>query len=62
MLRKIEQLLTFGINVSFIRYTNMFILKVQKDNKIEKTVLPFDHLTEEKIIKYLDLMVDQLNK
>lgn len=64
MLKKIEELLTFGINVSLERQMNHFLLKISKDDKHEQVLLPMDdHFTEHKIVKYLTLMQEKiLNK
>jgi hypothetical protein len=62
MLDIITDLLAFGINISFEREFNQFKITLSKDDKSEFVVLPFDHLNEFKVAKYVELMKEKLLK
>lgn len=56
MFEKIESLILLRISVSFSRDIYGFKIKLNLDEKEEIVVLPYSHLTEHKIIKYIDFM------
>lgn len=62
MLQEIETLLHFGINVSFTKEFNHFLIELIKEDKKEKVLLPMDHLTDHSIKKYLILMREKILK
>ena len=60
MFQKIENAILLGVSVNFNKDNSGFKIEFCKDNKIEFVVLPYDHLTEHKICKYLDFMLNKI--
>ena len=57
LLEKINDLLSFGIDIEFSREINQFGITISKEGSESKhVVLPFDHLNEKRICDYIDLM------
>ena len=63
LLDKIHDMLAFRIDVKFSREINQFRVELSKDNGNTKSVvLPYNHLSEERICKYIDLMAKDLKE
>ena len=61
LLNKIHDLLAFDIGVKFSREINQFRVTLSKDGCEPKTVvLPYNHLSEERICDYISLMEKDL--
>ena len=60
MFKKIESAILLGIKVTFKKDLSGFMIKMRYNNKTDLVVLPFSHLNEDKIIKYLDLMITKI--
>lgn len=60
MFKKIDTLIHLGINISFEKEFNGFKIKLKYQDKKEFVVLPYDHLTENKIVKYIVLLQDKI--
>lgn len=60
MFEKIDTLIHLGINISFEKEFNGFKIKLKYLDKKEFVVLPYDHLTENKIVKYIVLLQDKI--
>lgn len=62
LIKVLENLMHSSIDVEFKRNLNQFqiVMKTTNDsndrNITEQVILPFDHLNEDKIVKYLNLM------
>lgn len=62
LLDKIQDLLAFGIGVKFEREINQFKITLSKEReKSQLVVLPFDHLNEERVCDYINLMQEKFN-
>ena len=62
MFEKIESLILLNIEILFSKDVGGFNIKMSYREKQEMVVLPYSHLNEFKIIKYIDLMADKLLK
>lgn len=60
LLEKIQDLLAWGVTVELSREINQFKITLKKDDKEEIVVLPFDHLNEYKLVRYMDLLHEKL--
>lgn len=60
MFDRIESLILLNIEILFSKEINGFKIKTKYGEKEEIVVLPYSHLTELKITKYIDLMADKL--
>jgi len=60
MFEKIDMLIHLGINISFKKEFNGFKITLKHLDKKEFVVLPYNHLNEDKIIKYIVLMQDKI--
>ena len=61
MFKKIEQLtfLKFEIKVGATDYGANFLISISRENKTESVILPYHHLTESKIVDYLNLLFEK---
>ena len=59
---KIIQMFLLGASVHFNKNINTLEIKVIHNNKIELVCLPYSHLNEHSIVKYIDFMFEKLNK
>jgi len=60
MFDRIESLILLNISISFTKEIYGFKITMIYKEKEEMVVLPYDHLTEYKINKYIDLIADKL--
>ncbi len=60
MFRKIEDCMLLGIEANFKKEISGFLITLKKEDKEEIVLLPLDHLSEHKIVKYMDLMMSKL--
>jgi hypothetical protein len=60
MFDRIESLILLNIDILFNKEINGFKITMRHKEKEEMVVLPYSHLTELKINKYIDLMADKL--
>lgn len=60
MFEKIENCILLGIDLSFKKEISGFLITLNKGSNEESVVLPLDHLTEHKIVKYIDLMISKI--
>lgn len=59
MFRKIEDCMLLGIEANFKKEISGFLISLKKDDKEEIVLLPLDHLSEHKIVKYMELMISK---
>lgn len=55
----LADLIKNGITVTFEPLFNQTIVRLSRENQVEQTALPDDHLSEHKLVKYLKLMGDK---
>ena len=60
MFEKIDMLIHLGINISFKKEFNGFKIILKYQDKKEIVLLPYNHLNEDKIIKYIVLLQDKI--
>ena len=60
MFDKIESLILLNIDILFNKEINGFKITMRHEEKEEMVILPYSHLKEFKIIKYIDLMTQKL--
>ena len=59
MFKVIENAILLGYKISFLKTIMGFKIVIKKieTKEIKRVVLPYDHLTETKISRYIDLMI-----
>ena len=60
MFDKIESLILIGISINFNKDFYGFIIELNYNEKKEIVNLPYTHLNESQIIKYIDLMTEKI--
>jgi len=58
----IEYSVLLGIDIEFKKDMYSFKIIARKENKEEFVCLPYNHLTENKIVKYTTLLIEKLNE
>lgn len=60
MFEKIDMLIHLNVEINFSKDIYGFKIKLKHQDKEEFVVLPYSHLTEAKIIKYIVFMQDKI--
>jgi len=61
LLECIDTLTLFGFQITFAPFDSFrFKIELRKGEHINTTILPYDHMTEHKIVKYAEIMREDI--